>query len=500
LPNTLFPHADPQTKLRLDADPMMHLVNTFDWSATELGAICDWPEALRSATRFVLTSDTPMVLLAGRRDGVLIYNKGYAQFAGARHPEIFGMPALEAWPEIADFNAGNMRRGFAGESWELTNQEMSLNRRGTLEPAWLNLSYSPVLADNGEAVALAVIVHEVTGQVQSERARKDSEVRFLTLADTMPQMVWSTLPDGYHDYYNARWYEFTGVPAGSTDGDGWSGMFHPDDQERAWELWRHSLETGEPYKIEYRLRHHTGEYRWVLGRALPIRNAAGEITRWFGTCTDIHETRMMAEEREVIAQELSHRIKNIFSVITGIVALSARANPEYRGYSDQLRDRIMALGRAHDFVRPHSRASQRDANPHSFAALFNELMLPYRSAERDAVRFVGDDTAIDDRTATPLALIFHELATNSAKYGALSGPNGFVELRGKVDGPTYRLTWKEQGGPATRDPQGHEGFGSRLLKLSAESQLRGTLVRHWDDDGLRVEIELPLESLAAPRS
>ena len=67
-------------------------------------------------------------------------------------------------------------------------------------------------------------------------------------------MVWSTLPDGFHDYYNARWYEYTGVPAGSTDGEGWNGMFHPDDQDRAWGVWRDSLATGKPYEIEYRLR------------------------------------------------------------------------------------------------------------------------------------------------------------------------------------------------------------------------------------------------------
>src|SRR5690348_14352408 len=90
--------------------------------------------------------------------------------------------------------------------------------------------------------------------IAAKNALSESDARFRTLADALPHMVWSTLPDGYHDYYNARWYEFTGVPAGSTDGEGWNGMFHPEDQERAWATWRRSLETGEPYEIEYRLR------------------------------------------------------------------------------------------------------------------------------------------------------------------------------------------------------------------------------------------------------
>ncbi|WP_175577826.1 PAS domain-containing protein [Mongoliimonas terrestris] len=109
--------------------------------------------------------------------------------------------------------------------------------------------------------------------------------------DTMPQMVWSTRPDGFHDYYNQRWYDFTGVPEGSTDGAGWNDIFHPHDQADAWRKWRHALATGDLYEIEYRLRRHDGVYRWVLGRALPIRDAQGVIERWYGTCTDIDDLK-----------------------------------------------------------------------------------------------------------------------------------------------------------------------------------------------------------------
>ncbi len=131
------------------------------------------------------------------------------------------------------------------------------------------------------------------------RSRDESDARSQAIANSIDQMVWSTLPDGHHDYYNDRWYEFTGVPPGSTDGEAWNGMFHSDDRERAWAAWRHCLATGEPYHIEYRLRHHSGGYRWVLGRAQCVRDEAGRITRWFGTCTDIQE---IVEAREVLAR------------------------------------------------------------------------------------------------------------------------------------------------------------------------------------------------------
>ncbi|HEY0011731.1 MAG TPA: PAS domain-containing protein [Allosphingosinicella sp.] len=133
------------------------------------------------------------------------------------------------------------------------------------------------------------------------------EASFHALADSIDHMIWSTRPDGYHDYYNRRWYEFTGVPEGSTDGDRWNAMFHPDDQDRAWEVWRSSLATGDPYHIEYRLRHRSGEYRWVLGRAQPVRDGSGAIRRWYGSCTDVHDLRLAqdkargAEERYRLA-------------------------------------------------------------------------------------------------------------------------------------------------------------------------------------------------------
>ncbi len=148
---------------------------------------------------------------------------------------------------------------------------------------------------SGQAETLAALARAAMNQLELRLANKvigESERRFRVLADTMPQMIWSTLPNGSHDYFNERWYEFTGAPKGSTDGDGWKDLFHPDDQERAAEIWGRSLATGEPYEINYRLRHHSGEYRWTLGRAMPIRNAAGEIERWFGTCTDIHEAEV----------------------------------------------------------------------------------------------------------------------------------------------------------------------------------------------------------------
>ncbi|MGE8093014.1 PAS domain-containing protein [Sphingomonas sp. NPDC085925] len=147
--------------------------------------------------------------------------------------------------------------------------------------------------------AVAETAWDAVERIEAVAALRESEAKFRAIANSIDQMVWSSLPDGYHDYYNDRWYEYTGVPLGSTDGEAWKDMFHPDDRARTWAVWHHSLETGTRYRIEYRLRHRSGRYRWVLGSAQPVRDERGGITRWFGTCTDIQD---IVDAREVLAR------------------------------------------------------------------------------------------------------------------------------------------------------------------------------------------------------
>ena len=331
--------------------------------------------------------------------------------------------------------------------------------------------------------------------IATPNALRQSDAGFRLLADTMPQMVWSTLPDGFHDYYNQRWYEFTGVPEGSTDGEAWNGMFHPDDQERAWEEWRHSLATGEPYEVEYRLRHHSGAYRWTIGRAFPLRDTEGRIVRWIGTCTDIDDAKRQAEQTEILSRELSHRIKNIFAVINGLIGLSVRRSPEATRFADDLRQRIWALGRAHEFARPHSEESRMAIGESSLIGLLRELLRPYPALDEGRLTIEGADVPIDDRGATPLALIFHELATNAAKYGALSVAGGTVSLSSRHEGDDLVIEWKERGGPAIEAEPDNIGFGTKLVDMSVIRQLNGEILRSWDHDGLRVTLRVQPERL-----
>jgi PAS domain S-box-containing protein len=158
---------------------------------------------------------------------------------------------------------------------------------------------------NGQAAYFPGVLIDISARKLAEAELKDSEQRLRFMADTMPQLVWITRGDGYHEYYNKHWYEYTGTEEGSVDGDGWNGVFYEDDQKKAREVWQHSLDTGEPYEIEYRLYHAPSDtFRWVIGRALPFKDEKGNIVKWYGTCTDIDDSIKELERRKELELEL----------------------------------------------------------------------------------------------------------------------------------------------------------------------------------------------------
>jgi PAS domain S-box-containing protein len=156
---------------------------------------------------------------------------------------------------------------------------------------------NPAFDETGAVINWFGVNTDISPQVKAEDEVAKNEARFRTLADSMPQIVWSADASGLHDYFNARWYEFTGVPIGSSDGDAWRMLIHTDDRAQEQQAWRDAVQKGEPYHSEFRLRHRAGTYKWVLGRAQPERDAAGQITTWYGSCTDIED---IVQARQVL--------------------------------------------------------------------------------------------------------------------------------------------------------------------------------------------------------
>jgi PAS domain S-box-containing protein len=141
---------------------------------------------------------------------------------------------------------------------------------------------------------LISIIRDITERKRAEEYSKNS---FVTLSNFVPQFVWMCTPDGLNTYFNQRWVDYTGLTLEESYGRGWNTPFHPDDQQAAWDAWNKAVEAGGEYSIESRLRAADGSYRWFLVRGEPMRDASGNVLRWFGTCTDIEDMKRESEGR-----------------------------------------------------------------------------------------------------------------------------------------------------------------------------------------------------------
>jgi len=179
----------------------------------------------------------------------------------------------------------------AGDPYEVENR---LRHRDG-EYRYFSVRAVPVRAENGAIREWAGIHTDITERKRTEDSLREGERRFRELADSMPQIVWAAGPDGHIDYYNQRWYQYTGRPEGLSGDESWTDVVHPDDQNECVARWHAATTAGDAYEIEYRLREKTGVYHWFLRRALPVRNSAGRVTRWFGTCTNIDAVKHKEE-------------------------------------------------------------------------------------------------------------------------------------------------------------------------------------------------------------
>ncbi len=222
-------------------------------------------------------------------------NEAFARLNRTPAEELIGKSLAEGSPDLPPA----LRDEYLEVSRRLAP---SVGRRLTVGDEVWEVSVFPVKAAKAERPGLGVIGINVTAAAESEARVQESEARFRTMAEAMPQIVWMTRPDGAAEYFNLRWYEYTGLTPEQSLGTNWTAPLHPDDLARSQARWRESVETGMPYDIEYRARAADGTYRWFLGRANPVLNEKGQVTRWLGTCTDIDDRKRQAEQLEGLVE------------------------------------------------------------------------------------------------------------------------------------------------------------------------------------------------------
>jgi PAS domain S-box-containing protein len=466
-------------------------VAAFDWSKSDLGPRSGWPPSLKTAVDIILGSPVPMVVLWGR-NGIMIYNAGYAAIAGERHPQLLGQKAAEAWPEAADWNRHVLDVVLAGGTLTYKEQPFALRRGGEVENVWFNLDYSPVPDEHGQPAGVLAVVVETTEGVRGQQALAESDARFRNLADHAPVMVWLTGPDGACVYLSRSWYELTGQTPETGLGFGWLDAVHPDDAERVRGLFLAAHAQGEPYNGEYRVRRHDGAYRWALDAATPRRGPDGRLLGYIGSVIDITERKDSEQQQNLLMREIDHRAKNVLAVVQAVLRLSRADTAE--GYREVVEGRIASLARAHSLL-----ASNR-WNGVELRHLLEEELAPYVAGQEQRLNLTGPSLLMSAELAQTLALVLHELATNAAKHGALSNSSGTIVISWQATAElALSLEWRETTGRKVRAPK-RLGFGSELIRSSIRRQLGGEITKEWPATGMICHLTIPAQPSIAPRA
>lgn len=271
------------------------IAQEIDWSKHPLGPSSGWPISLKVTLNTLFNSKQPVCLFWGP-ESYYFYNDAYIPILGEeKHKWAMGRPGLEVWkeawsvliPQIDEV----MNNGTA--TWH-EDQLISINRNGKLEDAYFTYGYSPVIDEDGDIKGVIVLCTETTERVISQRELAESVKRIKLMSESLPQLVWTCLPSGECNYLSKQWVEFTGRPEKEQLGFHWLDMvLHPEDRDRTYNHWIGAVQGIHPYDIEYRLRRHDGVYHWFKVRGTPLKNENGEITYWFGTCTDIQDAKQM---------------------------------------------------------------------------------------------------------------------------------------------------------------------------------------------------------------
>lgn len=272
-----------------------------------------------------------------------------------------------------------------------------------------------------------------------------------------------------------------------------SANIHPADRDRVRAAFNATRSIAGSYEIDFRIL--VGDdVRWISARG---RGADEGIVDglMFGIFIDVSGRKQAEEGSELLAGEMSHRVKNLLSIATGLTQLSGRSASSVAEMTGELTERLTALGRAHDVVRPLPGDQGKAA---LLGDLVSVLLAPYdeTAAFSGRIRVSVPRMGIGESAASTLAMVLHELATNSVKYGALSSPAGFLDISSRTDAGTLYLTWAETGGPPIVGHPELTGFGSRLIARTVSSQLRGKLDYDWQESGLVVTIAMPEKRLA----
>lgn len=348
----------------------------------------------------------------------------------------------------------------------------------------------PILGPDGSLVRIGGIARDLSESKRQRKAIEESERRFRSLVEGIPQLVWSAGPDGECKWVSPQWTEYTGLSLEESLGRGWLKAVHPEDRAEALLDWR-KAKANHDMKGEWRfLRACDGTYRWFHTRAMPVVEN-GAIIEWVGTSTDVEDMIEMQERQKLLLAELQHRVRNLLAMVRSIIRQSAEGYADVEDYVAHLTGRIDAMARTQVMLTRKAGAAI------DLESLVRDEL--FRVAEEERLAIEGPAVYLSAKAAEVLTLAIHELATNSIKYGAL-GCEGRLAIRWFVTRREscewLEVMWEENCPEPVVAPS-RRGFGTELIEGRVPYELRGEGTISVRPEGLLAEIAFPLEAGAS---
>ena len=414
------------------------------------------------------------------------WNRGAERIFGYTAEEAIGRPVtllippdrVDEEPEILS----RIRRGKKIDHYE------TVRRRKDGSLINISLTVSPVRGADGQIIGASKIARDITERRQSEQTTQ----RLAAIVESSDDAILTKDINGIITSWNQGAERLYGYTADETIGKPVT-MLMPDDHldEEAMILGR--IRGGERIDhYETVRRHKDGSLIDISLTVSPLRNSDGKIVGASKIARDITERRRAREQQELLLREMDHRIKNLFSLASSVVSLSARYAQTPKELAASVRDRLAALARAHALTLVRSSdATNTNEHPATLHALIRTITSPYdgrtdEGTERVAVS--GTDIPLSPGSVTSLALLLHEFTTNAAKYGALATPNGYVDVQCREEDAEFVLTWRERGGPPVDHQTNVEGFGSVLSRTAVKGHLNGAISHDWAPEGLTIRL------------
>lgn len=303
---------------------------------------------------------------------------------------------------------------------------------------------------------------------------------------------WSWNVDTNRFAMDERGYELWQLSPDVVTFEDLSERIHPADRDRVRAAFLATRSVAGFYETDFRIILEK-EVKWISSRGQGAD--VGMVERsMYGVFLDVTARKQAEEASELLAGEMSHRVKNLLSIATGLTQLTSRSAESVQDMARDLTQRLMALDRAHDLVRP---LPENQGQAALLGDLLAILLAPYDStgAFSGRIRIAVPRMGLGERAAINLAMIFHELATNSVKHGCLSAAAGMLDVSTRVDGAELMLIWAESGGPKVAGPPTRAGFGSIYIKRTVAGQLGGSIGFEWEPEGLVARLRVQTDTL-----